>query len=204
MRYPAGHKEQTRNRIVAAAARVFRRDGIAGASVGQIMGEAGLTVGGFYAHFESKEELLAEALSTAFSQAAEDRTAGLDADPDIWVDGFIARYLSEDHRHQIEDGCPMAALTGEISRSDGPVKECFQFRLQEFVELLAERLGQTGDNPTDTALALTALCVGGLSLARATTDDQLAARLLGACRAAAQTLHEVRPSSHARSGAQSP
>lgn len=194
MRYRSGHKAQTRTQIVEAAARVFRRCGFAGASVGQIMKEAGLTVGGFYAHFSSKEELFAEALSVAFAQSIDDRVAGLDTGAPDWAATFAGRYLSVEHRADAANGCPMAALSNEISRTEGQVREAFGACVDDFVALLAGHLNQAGENTTDTALAVTALCVGGLSLARATANEQFAHQLLTACRNAATALLEPQDS----------
>ncbi|MGH3116041.1 MAG: TetR/AcrR family transcriptional regulator [Nocardioidaceae bacterium] len=187
MRYASGHKEQTRHLILEAASRVFRRDGFAGASVGKIMGEAGLTVGGFYAHFASKEDLFIQALAGAFSQSVTDFAAGLD-DRQDWVAGFVGRYLSEEHRLDIEHGCPMSALSAEVARAEGPIRQGFGSHLEEFLQLLSNQLGQPDDQPTDRALVITALCVGAMSLARATGDVQLAGRILSAGRDAVQVL----------------
>lgn len=187
MRYTSGHKEQTRQVILEAAGRVFRRDGFAGASVGKIMGEAGLTVGGFYAHFASKENLFIQALAGTFSQSVTDFAAGLDDSKD-WVAGFVGRYLSEEHRRDSEHGCPMSALNNEVARADRPVRQSFGTHIAEFLQLLSNQLGQPEDRPTDRALAITALCVGAMSLARATGDEQLAGRILSAGRDAAQAL----------------
>jgi TetR/AcrR family transcriptional regulator, transcriptional repressor for nem operon len=188
VRYTSGHKARTRAQIVEAAARIFRQRGLAAASVGEIMKEAGLTVGGFYAHFDSKDDLFVEALNTAFAQSMERRSAGLDPQAADWAALFAARYLSAEHRADPTNGCPMPSLTNEISRAEGRARETFGACVEEFVALLAARLPQTGEPASGTALAVTALCVGGMSLARATSDEQLAGRLLAACRDAADTL----------------
>jgi TetR/AcrR family transcriptional regulator, transcriptional repressor for nem operon len=193
VRYTSGHKAQTRTQIIEAAARVFRSSGFAGASVGQIMKEAGLTVGGFYAHFDSKEELFAAALASAFQQSIDDRAAGLDPKAPDWAAAFAGRYLSEEHRADIANGCPMPALTNEVSRDEGQARETSDSCVEDFVVLLTDRLDHGGAHGTDTALAVTALCVGGMSLARATSNDQLARQLLSACRDAATALLDSPP-----------
>jgi TetR/AcrR family transcriptional repressor of nem operon len=179
MRYAAGRKEQTRARIVQAAGRVFRRCGYHASGVDKVMDEAGLTPGGFYAHFASKESLLAESLRPAADEANLARQA--DREPVSgrdWVAAFLDDYLSPSHRDDPEAGCPLPALLSEVSRASGPVKESFE----EIVRELAERIGPAVGSSEDRALAIVALCVGGLGLARSVADDALAERVLAACR----------------------
>src|SRR5882757_8350579 len=137
MRYPAGHKEKTRTKILRAAGKVFRRVGYHAAGVDKVMEEAGLTAGGFYARFESKEALLAEVLTPA---AAE---AGVPLDKDLeGVDGrarleaFIESYLSQSHLHRTDSGCPLPALVSEVARSSGPVKASFEAIVRDLVARL--------------------------------------------------------------------
>ncbi len=178
MRYPADHKAKTRARILDAAGRLFRRRGYHASGVDAVMNEAGLTPGGFYAHFDSKESRLAEALDHAAAATA----AGVDAalvgrsDSD-WAEGFVAYYLSASHRDALEDGCPLAALASEVARAGDPVRRTFE----ALIVRLAGRLAD-GGLEQDRALAVLALCVGGLGLARSVRDDELAARILNASR----------------------
>src|SRR5882757_6485383 len=107
MRYPAGHKEQTRAKILRAAAKVFRREGYHAAGVDKVMEEAGLTAGGFYAHFGSKEALLAETLTPAAAEAGVPLDEGLEAVAGrARLQAFVESYLSRAHLHRTEDGCP--------------------------------------------------------------------------------------------------
>jgi len=181
VRYPAGHKEQTRAKILRAAGKVFRRVGYHAAGVDKVMEEAGLTAGGFYAHFGSKEALLAEVLRPA---AAE---AGVPLDEDLEglagrarLQAFVDSYLSRSHLHRNEDGCPLPALVSEVARTGGPVKASFEAIVRD----LAARLqGQAGEDLTDDrALAIVALCVGALGVARSVQDEALGERILAACR----------------------
>src|SRR3954462_10853780 len=98
MRYAADHKRRTRARILGAAGRVFRREGYHAAGVDKVMEEAGLTAGGFYAHFASKQALLAEAVTTAAAEASRKIEQGLEtrSGPD-WIEAFLSRYLGPDH-----------------------------------------------------------------------------------------------------------
>ena len=122
MRYAAGHKEQTRAKILRAAGRVFRRQGYHAAGVDKVMEEAGLTAGGFYAHFGSKEALLAETLGPAAAEAGAARDKDLEGVAgDAWVEAFVERYLSPGHRHKTEDGLPApgAGLRDRAVRRSG-------------------------------------------------------------------------------------
>lgn len=178
MRYPADHKVKTRARILEAAGRLFRRRGYHASGVDAVMNEAGLTPGGFYAHFGSKEALLADALEHAAGATA----AGIDAtlgglSGRDWAEGFIAYYLSDSHRAAVEEGCPLAALASEVARAGEPVRRTFESLLLR----LAGRLADGGLDP-GRALAVIALCVGGLGLARSVHDDELAGSILQASR----------------------
>src|SRR5688500_18168079 len=120
MRYPPGHKEKTRERILDAAATVFRRLGYQWAGVDAVMKEAGLTAGGFYAHFPSKEALFAQTLPYAMGQTRTlvgpdfDQLAGSE-----WVRAVAERYLSPAHRRLVDKGCPLPALLPEVARASG-------------------------------------------------------------------------------------
>ncbi len=179
MRYAAGHKEQTRGRILEAAGKVFRREGYHAAGVDKVMMEAGLTAGGFYAHFESKEALLAEMLAPA--------AAGVELGRDLegvegpaMVEAFVDGYLRRSHLNNAEGGCPLPALVSEVARTGESVKASFE----SIVLGLAARLrGQDGEALAgDRDLAIIALCVGGLGVARSVQDEALADRILAACR----------------------
>lgn len=156
-------KQRTHERILVSAGRVFRRKGYAGAGVDAVMGEAGLTHGGFYAHFDGKEALFAETVTRALGRTVEimEKEAG-DREGVAWLRVAVRRYLSRPHLEAVEEGCPMPALVSELGRAgDAP---------------------GPGLEPDDRALATVALCVGGISMARAVKDPALADRILAACR----------------------
>ncbi len=179
MRYPAGHREQTRAKILRAASKVFRRQGYHAAGVDTVMEEAGLTAGGFYGHFASKEALLAETLAPAAASALRDeRIEHLTGR--AWAEAFVERYLNPAHLVETDDGCPLPALVSEVARAGEPVKASFE----AVVRGLAARLHvQGGDDVSeDRGLAILALCVGGLGIARSIRDEALAEQILGACR----------------------
>ena len=177
MRYGKDHKQATRQRIVEAAGRRFKQDGIDGAGVATVMSDAGLTNGAFYGHFRSKEDLVANVLADqlraqrqSFDAQSSDR-AGLEA--------FIRSYLSPEHRDQSADGCPSAALIDEIVRRPTATKRVFTDELAATMNDIASRL-----DPTDVeaaradALALFGFMLGTLQLARALTDRDLSDQLL--------------------------
>jgi TetR/AcrR family transcriptional regulator, transcriptional repressor for nem operon len=176
-RYDKQHKQATRQRIVEAAGRRFKQDGIDGAGVATLMSDAGLTNGAFYAHFNSKEDLVANVLADQLRaqgqslDAQDSDRAGLEA--------FIRSYLSPEHRDQFADGCPSAALLDEIGRRPTATKQVFTDELLDIIDDIASRLDLTDAEAARTdALTLFGLMVGTLQLARALTDRSLSDRLL--------------------------
>jgi TetR/AcrR family transcriptional regulator, transcriptional repressor for nem operon len=187
MRYGPDHKEKTRFKILEAAGRLFRRDGYQASGVDKVMAEAGLTPGGFYAHFGSKQALLTEALTHAGVEMGAHRETLVEGRTGRqWVEAFLAFYLSDDHRDHLEKSCPLAALVSEVSRADRPVKETFEAMVRGLLEKFQANV--TGGDPgasEERALAAIALCVGGLGLARSVQDQVLASTILEACRSQA-------------------
>jgi TetR/AcrR family transcriptional regulator, transcriptional repressor for nem operon len=177
MRYGKDQKQATRQRIVEAAGRRFKQDGIDGAGVAAVMSDAGLTNGAFYGHFSSKEDLVANVLADqlraqrhSFDAQPSDR-AGLEA--------FVRSYLSAQHRDQCADGCPSAALLDEIVRRPAATRQVFTDELMGVIEDIASSLDPTDVEAARTdALTLFGLMVGTLQLARALTDRDLSDQLL--------------------------
>ena len=181
MRYKSEQKQQTRERILNAAGTVFRRMGYQAAGVDKVMAEAGLTAGGFYAHFRSKEALLAETIPYAARKNRPLLERGLEnATGTEWVSTFVGRYLSMLHRNHPERGCPLPALLPEVGRADNAARLALEELLKDYADRFAARLPQ--DLPNDRALAVIALMVGGIALSRAVVDETLAERVLAACR----------------------
>ena len=195
MPYPAGHREETRDRIVESARRLFNQRGFEGVSVNEIMAEAGLTRGGFYTYFASKSDLYVEALGCFFTDPNwKNRWEGVEIDPtaaDIGAQ-IVHAYLSQQHLENIENSCPMAALPSDVARSGTPVKRAFERVFQAMVDLLERSMrwqkGEDGDGRRSTAQAIAALCVGGMVVARSMEDRALAAQLLAAGKAIALEL----------------
>ncbi len=185
MRYPPGHKQRTHQRILDTAARLFRKRGYAATGVDAVMTSAGLTAGGFYAHFRSKQALLAEALELAFQRSRDHWRSRLQGrEGPAWVRAHITSYLSQEHRDAAEHGCPMPALGAEIARLSPTSREIFEQHLSRLVAALGSKLDPRSPDATP-AIPAVALCVGGLLLARAVKDRALSNRILDECRAAA-------------------
>ncbi|HJY44405.1 MAG TPA: TetR/AcrR family transcriptional regulator [Propionibacteriaceae bacterium] len=177
MRYSKDHKQATRQRILEAAGRRFKQDGIDGAGVAAVMSDAGLTNGAFYAHFASKEDLVANALADQLRAQRQ----SFDAQPPDrqGLEAFIRSYLSPQHRDQYADGCPSAALLDEIARRPAATKQVFTDELMGVIDDIASRLDPTDAEAARTdALTLFGLMLGTLQLARVLTDRDLSDQLL--------------------------
>ena len=192
MRYTPDHKQETRRRIVACAARRFRDEGYGPASVADIMSDAGLTHGGFYAHFGSKEELLAEAIAHAADEALTARTPVGQRRGREWLGAFVSRYLNEQHWADRAGGCPLAALGGEVARGGDLPRASYGAAVASFADALAARLDGPEQSREETAQAVMSMCVGALVLARAGLDRREARDLFEACRRTAARLGEAR------------
>ena len=173
MRYGKDQKQATRQRIVEAAGRRFKEDGIDGAGVAAVMSDAGLTNGAFYAHFTSKDDLVA----TTLADELREQRAGLSerAPGRAGVEQYVREYLSVQHRDNPGDGCPSAALLDEIGRCADATKRAYTDGLLAVIDDIAARLAP-GDPPSARAktLSVFAMMVGTLQLARALADPKLA------------------------------
>jgi TetR/AcrR family transcriptional regulator, transcriptional repressor for nem operon len=177
MRYGKDQKQATRHRILEAAGRRFKQDGIDGAGVAAVMSDAGLTNGAFYAHFRSKEDLVANVLA---DQLGAQRHS-VDAQPATrtGLEAFIRDYLSPQHRDHCADGCPSAALLDEIARRPAATRQVFTDELMGVIDDIASRLDPTdADGARTDALTIFGLMIGTLQLARALTDRDLSDQLL--------------------------
>src|SRR5437660_5443715 len=171
-RYGKEQKQATRRRIIDTAGRRLKADGIAGSGVATLMADAGLTNGAFYAHFESKEDLVANALAEQLHQQRESFSA-------MSIEQIVRAYLSIEHRDKPEDGCPSAALLDEIGRSTDATKRAYTDGRLGVIDDIAERLAP--DDPRSArvkTLSVFALMVGTLEVSRALADRQLADEVL--------------------------
>ena len=177
-----------RSAIVAAAARLFRQRGFEKVSVAEIMKAAGLTHGGFYGHFVSKDALAAEACGAAFADSLTRLPKAGSDDMDAEFEAFLARYLSEKHRDRLQGGCPMAALATEVGHQDPAVQSCFSEGVERYIDTLeeglSERSNESKSERRQRAIATLAGLVGAMTLARATAKaaPELSAEILAALR----------------------
>lgn len=184
MPWPKDHKPLTRDRIVQTAAAAFRARGIAGVRVDEIMAGAGLTHGGFYAHFSSKDDLLREALEQASGQTLETLSTALESVPEERrLRAVIDAYLSPEHAAHPDRGCPVAALGPELARAGGKSQRTLAHAISRRLDWLrglvpVQRRGRVQDEQVVGALAC---MVGGLVLARVVGEKD-SPKLLAACR----------------------
>lgn len=184
-RYPAERKPQTRARIVAAAERLIKARGPDAASVAAVMKEAGLTVGGFYAYFPSKEALVDEALLAGIERSLDRMLRGLeDASPQVFARALIDRYLQQATHGDLMDACPLTVLLPEVARADDAYRQVFATRTAALVNRVEARLPEVpGMAPRDVALAMFAALAGAVSFARAAATTRGRDRILAATQA---------------------
>jgi TetR/AcrR family transcriptional repressor of nem operon len=190
MPYPAGHRERVRDRIVESARRLFNRSGFESVSIDSIMANAGLTRGAFYSYFDSKADLYTDVLGCFFTdpnwkgrwEGIDINLASADAGPQI-----VRAYLSRQHFDDVENSCPMVALPGEVARSDKRVKIAFETVFKAMVTVLGREV-RNSQLPENTAMAIAALCIGGMVVARSLDDTRFGDRLREAATQAALAL----------------
>ncbi|WP_314586966.1 TetR/AcrR family transcriptional regulator [Paenibacillus terrigena] len=177
MPYPEGHKIKVRGKIIESAAQAFRTNGIRDISVPVIMKGAGLTHGGFYSHFENKEQLVAEACRYAISDTIELLQKAADQEQQgPKIHAVIHYYLSQQHRDRTEMGCIIPALSSEISRSSEDVRYVFTHEVERMIDFLS----RVAEVDKCTGSALLSSMVGTLLLARSVSDSTLSDSLLTA------------------------
>ena len=182
MRHSKAEKAKTHERIVAIASKRFREEGLAGIGIADLMKEAGLTVGGFYKHFKSRDELVAEAVGSALGVWQHQVDAVASGRPPVTYESLVDDYLSEAHRNHPGTGCPVGALAGDIARSDKRTRAVVTRQIRDNIELVATliRGGNNKDKGTARSQAVLAYCalVGAIGVARAVSDEQLSREIL--------------------------
>jgi TetR/AcrR family transcriptional regulator, transcriptional repressor for nem operon len=176
-RYDKEHKQATRQRIIETAGRRFKQDGIDGSGIAILMADAGLTNGAFYAHFASKEDLVAAVVADQLGTQAE-RYESLSPGR-AGLEEFVREYLSTRHRDHRDTGCPSAALLDEIGRCAKPTKRAYTDGARAILDEIAGRLAP--DDPQSArgqALALFTMALGTLQLSRALADRRFADEVL--------------------------
>jgi TetR/AcrR family transcriptional repressor of nem operon len=182
MRFDKGHKEQTRQRIIETAAKRFRKEGVEAVGIAGLMADAGLTHGGFYAHFSSKEDLVRAALEEASAQSQARRAAVLEkAEPGLQsLEALVRNYLRPAHRDTPELGCAAAALIAEIARHEPATRAAFEGRLGQLLGQFEAALPKnlTGELRTRRAIGIFGTLLGTLQMARAVTDQAMSEKIL--------------------------
>lgn len=178
-RYEKGRKGETRRQIVDIASKRFRADGIDGVGIASLMADAGLTNGGFYAHFASKEELVKEAVVHALTEMPGEPARTLAEDVHD-LPAFIGRYLSDTHRKNPAAGCAVAALSPDLMRRPAASRAAFQDAAMATIERIASGLPHTVDaaERMPRAIAVFSHAVGTLQMARFVLDDALSEAIL--------------------------
>jgi TetR/AcrR family transcriptional repressor of nem operon len=182
MRYDSEHKDRTRSKLLKAAAEQMRLHGPDGVSVANVMKRAGLTHGGFYAHFESKDALIAAAVAAMFDHAAERRARTFGVATSI--DAFIDTYVSETHRDNPTRGCPVPCLMSESGRWPASARKAFDEGVMRLANRLAALLPPHIADQQSASMSLVAEMAGAIALSRAIGDPTLANELLAASREA--------------------
>jgi TetR/AcrR family transcriptional regulator, transcriptional repressor for nem operon len=188
MRFVQNRKKESHHRIVRVAVEEFRKRGVESVSVAEIMKRAGLTHGGFYSHFRSKEKLVTAALDESFNESrrniARERKEGKS------IEQFIRDYLSIEHRDHPETGCSVALLTGEVARQARKVRANYASALGESISTIAAFLLPSLDSGKrkESATAIYAILVGTLQMARAVPDPTISSQILEAGISAACSL----------------
>lgn len=180
MRYSTTHKQETRDRVVKIAAKMLRERGPEGVGVAEVMREADLTHGGFYAHFPSKDVFLTESLKEILTQAADKRqqiTAGLT--PREALATYVDYYVSARHRDNPGGGCPIVALNSELPRQTKKFRAAFDEGVKRLLEWLAQLMADAGIAGAEERAAATLSAMAGVvALARAVSDRNLSDTLL--------------------------
>jgi TetR/AcrR family transcriptional regulator, transcriptional repressor for nem operon len=179
MGHSQADKAETHKRIVKIAAKRLRENGLAGVGIAELMKEAGLTVGGFYKHFDSRDALVIEALGSAFGSWKRRIDAAASGGTPLSYESLIDDYLNEAHRDNPGTGCAFGALAGEIGRSDKRTRALASEQIRNYIQLLAGLLSRK-DRRTARSKAILTLSalVGAVALARAVSDDALSLEIL--------------------------
>jgi TetR/AcrR family transcriptional repressor of nem operon len=181
-------KDKARAAIVDAAGRLFREQGLAATGIDAIARETGQTSGAFYAHFPAKADVFRDAVEAGFVRLLSGIRRSGETGSTRWAKVFAKAYLSPARRDAVGQGCLLPTLANDAARVGGETHRLFGEMLGEAACELAKGCGEDGAHSEDHALAILALCAGGLMLARAAPDGATSDRMLKACRDAAEAL----------------
>lgn len=180
MRVNRAQAEENRDRIITVASRLFREHGFDGIGLKDLMKGAGLTQGGFYKQFTSKDDLAALASRRALESATR-RWSAAAADTSDPLEAVMAFYLSKDHRGEKAEGCPLVALGADAARQSADVRRPFEDGIRAHFEILDELMGDAdSSSPSEKAIAILSMMVGAVTLSRIIEDESLSERVLDA------------------------
>jgi TetR/AcrR family transcriptional repressor of nem operon len=195
MRYAKTRKAETRSRVVETAARALRRDGVDGIGLVGLMGEAGLTKGGFYAHFGSKDDLVAEAVASSIEVSSERMRArrhAAESQQGSGLQAIVDAYLNALHVAAPEGGCTIGALLSDLTRASAPVRRAAADGAARLVSVIEDALPEAlGPARRSRAQAILGLLAGSLQLARLESDAGAREAVLSSAREAACRLAEI-------------
>jgi len=204
MRYPPAHKASTRRRIVDGTAAALRARGVSGVGVADLMRQAGLTHGGFYAHFTSKDALVAAAIAAAAEQSVRNlRKAVQRAGGKPPLEAIVDAYLSPAHRDRPERGCALATLAAELARESSAARRALTVQFDDLLAFLGEHVpDRRGASRRRRAMAVLSCLVGALTLSRAVDSPETSGEILAAARryltGSARRLRASRPATTSR------
>jgi TetR/AcrR family transcriptional repressor of nem operon len=181
MRVSRAQAEKNHQNVINEASRLFREKGFDGIGLKDLMKGAGLTQGGFYKQFESKEDLIAQASHRAMDLATERWSDALAANPNAALEAIIGFYLSTDHSEDRSEGCPIVALGGDAARQGADVKAAFEAGLKAHLELLQDLTASAeGGRSCGKAMVMMSLMAGAVLLSRTVNDEDLSRGFLEA------------------------
>src|SRR5271163_1901393 len=171
MGHSQDQKIKTHARIVRAAAKRLREKGLDGVAIADLMNEVGLTVGGFYKHFNSRDDLVVEALHAAAGPWQKQLLAAESGGPPLTYENLVDSYLSETHRDHAGNGCPLSALACDIARGGKQIRSLLTEAVKSHLELLANLLPQDDSTARSKAILTFSALLGAIELARAVSDE---------------------------------
>jgi TetR/AcrR family transcriptional repressor of nem operon len=198
MGHSQDQKIKTHARIVRAAAKRLREKGLDGVAIAELMNEVGLTVGGFYKHFNSRDDLVVEALHAASGPWQKQLLAAESGGPPLTFENLVDSYLSETHRDHPGNGCPISALAYDIARGGKQIRSLLTERAKSHFELVANLLPQDDSTARSKAILTVSALLGAIELARAVSDEALSQEILESTREALKRL--VSSNTHAKDG----
>jgi AcrR family transcriptional regulator len=187
MPYPKEHKAKTRDRILASAARLFTSKGFDNTSIDEVMADAGLTRGGFYAHFSDKGDLYSEAIVYAASNSPMATGMPAGKKDGTWLDKVLTGYLSTEHVNA-ENSCPLAFLVTDVAVRNPKIRKTYTKTYRMMNKVIADHTKGLSTRKEETIMALTAMMIGGVAVGRALDDPDTTDKLMNSCRVIAKEL----------------